>query len=775
VVRIGATVDRLRDWLRVHDPGYGALRRAARTALIMPAMFALGDKVIGNPTLATFAAFGSFAMLLLVDFSGTIKDRLLDQAALGVSCALLICLGTLASRTTWLAAVTMALVAFTVLFAGVVSSVLAGATTSLLLSFILPVSLPGPVSSIPDRIAGWGLAAGASLVAISLLWPSPARNPVRDGAIGACRALAGRLRAEIAWVTSGGAEAEEARRSAVARADAAVERMQRLFFATPYRPTGLSTDARAVVRLVDELRWLNTIVLRSAPRKDARRPSRDVCAVKVAAADVLEHAADLLDDPHAPSDRLRSALERMRAALADLERATMSLLPAAGAGRGEWPGRSIVSSLDPGFRAQELCFVVAQIAANTGFATAATRRSWIDRLLGRQPKGLPGLLTAVEERAGAHVTRDSLWLRNSLRGAAALGLAVLVADVSSVQHGFWVAFGTLSVLRSNALSTGQNLVRALAGTAVGFLVGGLLVYLIGTNTTLLWGLLPVAILLAGLAPTAISFAAGQAGFTLTLLILFNIIAPAGWKIGLVRVEDVALGGAVSLVVGLLFWPRGAGAALGRALARAYADSARYLAGAVAYGVGRCDPSGPQSPAPRRQALDAAAASRRLDDTFRGYLMERGSKPAPLAEITGLVTGATGVRLAADAVLDLWDGDGGAGRDRSAARRELMSAAASMTTWYDHFAASLIRREEVPDPLAPDQVADGRLVQAVARDLRDQDGHATATGVLVIWTGDHLDAVRRLQETLVEPARAAVSDHPPDPLDGVLRRGIRRRG
>jgi hypothetical protein len=39
----------------------------------------------------------------------------------------------------------------------------------------------------------------------------------------------------------------------------------------------------------------------------------------------------------------------------------------------------------------------------------------------------------------------------------------------------------------------------------------------------------------------ISFAAGQAAFTLVLVILFNIIAPAGWEIGLVRVEDVALG------------------------------------------------------------------------------------------------------------------------------------------------------------------------------------------------------------------------------------------
>ena len=80
------------------------------------------------------------------------------RAALGVACAVLICLGTLASRTTWLAALAMAVVGFAVLFAGVVSSVLAGATTSLLLAFILPVSLPGPVCLDPR--SGRRLGAG---------------------------------------------------------------------------------------------------------------------------------------------------------------------------------------------------------------------------------------------------------------------------------------------------------------------------------------------------------------------------------------------------------------------------------------------------------------------------------------------------------------------------------------------------------------------------------------------------------------------------------------
>jgi hypothetical protein len=749
----------VRTWLHEHDPGYGALRRAARTALIMPAMFALGDRVIANPLLATFAAFGSFAMLLLVDFTGPIKDRLLDQTALGVTCAVLICLATLVSRTAWLSALTMGVVALAVLFAAVISSELAGATTSLLLSFILPVSLPGSAASIPDRVAGWGLAAGASLIAISVLWPSPTRDPVRTAATAACRALAERVRSGVRCAMSGGgADAEEAHRVAIARVEQAVQTMERMFFAVPYRPAGLSTDARATIRLVDELRWLNSIVLRATPLTHPSPHSRDVSAVMLAAADVLERAAGLLEDPGGSRMELRSALERMRRALADLERAATMLIPAEYPPPvdGEAPARRIVSSLDPSFRAEELSFVVAQIATNTDFAAAAFRRSWLERVLGREPEGFQGPLAAAVERAGAHVARDSLWLQNSLRGAVALGLAVLVADLSSVQHSFWVAFGTLSVLRSNALSTGQNLVRALTGTTAGFVIGGALVYLIGTNTAVLWGLLPLAILVAGLAPSAVSFVAGQAAFTLTLLILFNIIAPAGWRIGLVRIEDIAIGGVVSLGVGILFWPRGATAALSRALAQAYAASAQYLAAAVAYGVGCCDPTGPGSSPPRREAVEAAAASRRLDVTFRAYLAERGSKPAPLAAIAELVTGVTGVRLAGDAVLDLWDGNAAATGDRAAARRELTIAAGTMTNWYEHLAASLTGRDPVPEPMAPDEVADGRLIDAVERDLVGSDGYATATGIRVIWTGDHLDAVRRLQAVVAPPAQTATS-------------------
>jgi len=733
----------------------------------MPAAFALSDKVIGNPTVATFAAFGSFASLLLVDFGGPIVDRLQAMAAMAVAGGVLICLGTLASRSAVLAAVAMACVGFAILFAGVVSSVLASATTALLLLFILPVSLSGPVSSIPDRLAGWGIAVSAALLAIGLLWPAPAHDPLRPPSIKALRALAARLRLDAAMARGGGsAPSAEAHAAASQQADDAVHALRQAFFATPYRPTGLTTTARLLVRLVDELNWLNAIVVRSAPKPGDPPVHPLACSVKSGAASLLDQGADLLDRPGASPDDLRAGVVSLREILEEVERVTTRKLPAriaaAGASEGSPSGDiataepigEFVSSLDPSFRAQELSFVVSQIATNIDLATVTERRPWLDRLIGRQPAGVSGRLSTAHMRAAAALERHSVWLHNSLRGATGLGLAVLVAQLTGVQHSFWVVFGALSVLRSNALSTGQNVLRGLLGTVVGFIVGAALIELIGTDTTVLWVLLPFAVLFAGLAPAAISFAAGQAGFTLTLLILFNILAPLGWRVGLVRIEDVTIGCAVSLAVGILFWPRGAGGALGTALADAYADSVRYLSAAVAFGVARCDSAGPPQAAPTVEATAASAASQRLDDAFRGYLTERGAKRVPLAEVTGLVTGVVGLRLAGDAVLDLWHQDDGNGGDRAAAREQLLAGGEALVDWYRRFADSLTGPADVPEPLPAGAVSDGRLVEAVDRDLRGSDGHATATAVRVIWTGDHLDAARRLQASLVGPARIA---------------------
>jgi uncharacterized membrane protein YccC len=757
-------------WLEKRDRDLAALRRAGRAAVVMPAMFAIGDKLIVNPMVATFAAFGSFAMLLLVDFGGPLRERLQAQATLAVAASVLVCLGTLVSQTTWLAAVTMALVGFGVIFAGVVSSVLAGASTSLLLAFILPVTLPGPASSIPDRLAGWGMAAGAAFLAVALLWPTPARGPLRSAATVACRTIGARLRAEVAFMLSGHEDAfVHDRDHAVKQSDAAVAALRRVFLATPYRPASLSTAGRATVRLVDELYWLSAIVAQAAQPSDGTPVNRDVCAVKSAAATVLDRGAELLSSMGGDCSELHAAMDDLRETVARMEEGATAVLPVRAAAAGSAAEGSsgvpanaaageFITSLDPSFRAQELGFAVTSIAVNIDLAAAAERRSWLQRLLGRQPQGLVGPLGAAQQRATSHVDRNSVWLHNSVRGAAGLALAVVVANEAGVQHSFWVVLGALSVLRSNALNTGQNVLRGLAGTVAGFVVGGALLELIGTDTTLLWFLLPIAILLAGFAPAAISFAAGQAAFTLTLVFLYNIIQPVGWKVGLLRVEDIAIGCGVSLLVGLLFWPRGAGAALRRALAEAYVDSIGYLASAVDFGMRRCDLDAVAIAAPEDEAERAAATARRLDDTFRSYLAERGEKPLPLAAMTSLLSGVGGLRLAADAVLDIWQREDGTARgDRSAARGELLHSSELVKRWYEDLAASLLEGRLPREPMAHDRVADGRLLDAVRRDLQGDDGKASATAVRMIWTGDHLDAVRRLQRLIVEPAAVAVGE------------------
>jgi hypothetical protein len=421
---------------------------------------------------------------------------------------------------------------------------------------------------------------------------------------------------------------------------------------------------------------------------------------------------------------------------------------------GGGPVSEFITSLDPAFRAEELSYAVSLIARNVELTAAAERRSWRERWLGRQPEGVPGTLSAARERITSYLEPHSVWLHNSLRGAAGLGLAVLAARLTGVQHSFWVVLGALSVLRSNALNTGQDAVRAVLGTGAGFIVGAALLIGIGTNTTLLWLLLPPAVFLAGVAPAVISFAGGQAAFTLTVVILFSILQPTGWRVGLVRIEDVALGVGVSLVVGVLFWPRGAAPALRRALAEAYADGAGYLASTVRSGTSRGDPGTPALPDLAGDAARAAAASRRLDDAFRTYLAERGAKRFPLADVAGLVTGVVGLRLEADAVLDLWRGDDGqAGDGAAAARHEILGTAERVTGWYDGLATTMITGGELPQPLAHDKAADGRLVRAVRRDLLGDDGRASATAVRMIWTGDHLDVVRRLQAAIISPARA----------------------
>jgi uncharacterized membrane protein YccC len=181
---------------------------------------------------------------------------------------------------------------------------------------------------------------------------------------------------------------------------------------------------------------------------------------------------------------------------------------------------------------------------------------------------------------GGYLSTGSATVLNSLRTGLALALAVVVTIVFPVQNGLWVVLGALSVLRTSALTTGTTALRAVAGTVIGFVIGAAVIGLLGVDPTVMWLLLPVVAFGSTYVSQVGSFLAGQAMFTMMVFIVFNLIQPTGWQVGLIRIEDIVLGAMVGLTASLLLWPRGATAAVQRAIDAALEVSSRYLDVAV---------------------------------------------------------------------------------------------------------------------------------------------------------------------------------------------------
>jgi uncharacterized membrane protein YccC len=322
-----------------------------------------------------------------------------------------------------------------------------------------------------------------------------------------------------------------------------------------------------------------------------------------------------------------------------------------------------------------------------------------------------------------------VWLVNSMRGALSLAVAVAVADLSSVQHGFWVVLGALSVLRTNAASTGSTALRALAGTAIGFVIGGALLVAIGNSSTALWIALPIAVFVAAYTPGTAPFAVGQAAFTVTIAVLFNLLAPVGWKVGVLRIEDVAIGCAVSVVVGTLFWPRGVSSVVGDDLADAFRSGASYLRQAVGWASGS-RAFGPDA------VMAASTAASRLDDALRGYLAEQGSKRIEKQELWRLVGGAMRLRLTAQSIAGLPRDPDAIG----AARDELGKRTTRLASWYEQL-ADVVGRPHGSAVAGLDEPAFGPAEPA----------DAAAGSRYGIWLTEHLDHLSERTAELVQPA------------------------
>jgi hypothetical protein len=422
---------------------------------------------------------------------------------------------------------------------------------------------------------------------------------------------------------------------------------------------------------------------------------------------------------------------KRRPDIAKLERALEGSLAHVDSLRPDEPGYAAAARVC--FHAEMIAVAVSSVAGDAIVAARLAGPAWLEqerrrRYLGSASSQLARRRVSATARVvRQHATVRSVWVVTSLRGAVALALAVAVADVTTVQHGFWVVLGTLSVLRSNAVSTGATALRALLGTVIGFIIGGALLVAIGAASGVLWVVLPAAVLVAAYSAGTMPFAVGQAAFTITVAVIFNLLVPAGWQVGVVRIEDVALGCAVSAVVGVVFWPRGLASVVGDDLADAYRAGAHYLRQAVRW-VANAQTDPPAG-------ADAALSSgRRLDEALRGFLAEQGGKHIELPELWRLVGGAMRLRLTAYSIAALSQDSTLAGSSQDA----LLRRAGTLAAWFERLAAMVGRRPQAAlqtgPAFGPDEVVD-----------------ASSGSHYAVWLCEHLDHLAEHLSELLAPA------------------------
>ena len=535
-----------------------AFRKGVRAAIALPGALALVDAVTGDEEAALFAAFATFALVAMADFGGPRRARATAYVTATIAGAVLVTVGTLVSDEPVVAGIVGLVVGFVLMQTAAFGGAWAAGMFVTALSYVLAATFVGTVDDLPSRVLGWGFGGVAATALALLLLPVYERPELWNAAAAALRACAD-------YVRSGGSDASRA------TARDAVTRLHRDYAAAPYRPSGPAVRDRAFVALMEGLDRLVSLEPEAVggPTDDAGSQLRD------ASASLLDAAAARIEDPEAPDPEL-VALDRAR----QEHRVALGTW-ATTAVRDGTPSDDVLRGLEGAWWTRVVSFMAIALAADVVIGMGATP---LDHDLATT------LETPIEEQRGrmarlrrvvrANLDPGSVRFQNAVRTAVAVGGAVLLAGVLTIDHGFWVGLATLSVLRSNALATGRTAAQAIGGTLLGFLVVLALFGIFDAGPTEEWIVMPIAAFGAAYAPSAISFVVGQASFTVAIVLLFDMIEPEGWRTGLVRVEDIAIGAAVSLVVGLLLWPRGARGLLRSVLGAHLRADADYLDEAI---------------------------------------------------------------------------------------------------------------------------------------------------------------------------------------------------
>lgn len=700
--------------------------------MVIPLAFFVARLLIGDAQALIFVIFGCFALLVMADFGGPRRARALAYLATVLAGVVLVAFGTLVSASAAAAAVAMLAVGLALSFAAILGGYPAAAQPALLLAFVISVSLPAPLSEIPAQVAGWTAAGLVSTVAAAVLWPRPERDelPARaaEAALAVAKAVSGPSPGSMA----------EARGAVRAAGDE--------YAAAAHRPTGLSRPDRAYSEMLSELEQIIDLVQRpfAAPAAAVRPCTDEGRRLAASVLDALRASAAILRRGAAPD--LRAVAEARRVHRAALDRWVADQLRA---GR---PAEEVLDGVDYDHTLRVLSYLAIGVGGNAAMAAGVTLDAAIDLPAAIPSRaGAGGVAMRFARSVRTHLDPRSAVLHNGLRLAVGLAVAVLLARTLNLGHAFWVVLGTLQVLRTSAIGTGRTTIEALFGNVLGVTVGGLFAALLGSDSLLMWTSLPFTVFFAAYAATTAGFVLSQAAFTVNLIIVFNLIAPVGWQVGLVRIEDVAVGAAVSVVAGVLLWPRGARREVATSVSSFYRSVVAYLAPAFDRVLG-FEVGGDVDEVRRR----ADRARERAGESLHVLLSERGARHLEPRTAAALVTAGNHGMLAADALAVVADDLGYRARACADGARTIRTHVRTILAQLTSMADRLEHGREATGEAEPDWAQALRSAALACLDGADDESATVHSALALVIAREWAENLGRLETDLEESVSATVA-------------------
>ena len=212
---------------------------------------------------------------------------------------------------------------------------------------------------------------------------------------------------------------------------------------------------------------------------------------------------------------------------------------------------------------------------------------------GARPR-LADRAAAVRDRAAGRLTRTF-----GLRLMACVGVAGLISEVLPLTRSYWVVLTVIIVLKPDFGSVFARAVQRGIGTILGAVLGAVILAAVPYGP---WLLIPFGVL-AALLPygQARNYGLYATFLTPLVVVLVDLLAPAGWHLALGRLLGTLVGCGVVLLVGYAPWPDSWHAHLRTQFAQAIMDVCRYMNAALL-----APPAGP--PADVAASTDGAKAA-----------------------------------------------------------------------------------------------------------------------------------------------------------------------